>query len=169
MEINEKIWWEESQKFRENWVWQLVIVSSLTSVGIVIGMMVSEHAEWYAIAIPVGLIVLMDSLVIAIFRTMRLDLAVTRKGLCYRMWPRRTYLCIGWNEIKEIQLKKPPATAGYGKKFVPGYGKVYSMGRGKGLELHLQNGKKIFFSTQQPDLFRSVLQKAEIQIPVTTP
>jgi|GEM_PF-3894543 len=168
MEIQEKILWEERLKMRDNWIWQLVIVSSLSGIGVMTGFFISEREKWYIILIPLLLIGGMDALVVALLRSMKLDLAITRSGFYYKMWPpARSFRSIAWSEVQEIRFVKPPLP-GYGKKVKWKYGTLYlmSMKKEKGLELLLRNGKKMFFTTLQPDAVRSILQKAEIKVPV---
>ncbi|MGF1925789.1 MAG: hypothetical protein ACQUHE_16560 [Bacteroidia bacterium] len=85
-------------------------------------------------------------------------LKIEHLGVTYRYWPFTKSKTVSWNQIEHIYLRKYDALAEYG-----GWGmryrlwfkfrdKAYIFNDGNvGLQIELNDGKKILFSTSKPD------------------
>jgi hypothetical protein len=147
------------QYFRVKWLWGLIILLMLGSVGIIAWLALTEKQEanegWIAVAIVIPL-----EIVIAYFTYItRLEAVVSSEGIFYKWWPfQRSYYFIDVNEIKETELRNGPPLS-YGFHWVPGYGWVHNVGRGKGISFRLKTGKRIFLGTAKPSAFSEAVEK----------
>lgn len=166
MKVEDRTYYEDEQKMEANWVLFIIVIMSLSILGIAIGVMIHDKAEWVSICIVAGAILFSDSLIIFLFKKMKLELAVTKKGLHYNM---ATFISknnfVSWADVSSLCIRKSPAS-GFGKKTKFRYGEVYAMNLKKGLELSLKNGKKKFFSLKDSDEFLRSFRKLELAIEI---
>lgn len=164
MQIEDRTYYEEEQKMESKWILILILVMSLSSLVIAVAVLYSSKAELYLIGIVAGAILFSDALVIFLFKAMKLEIALTKKGFCFKMSPSgNKNKCVDWSEVSAICIRKSPAS-GYGKKQKFRYGVVYAMNLKPGLELSLTNGKKKFFSLKDPDEFKKAFRKLELPL-----
>ncbi len=166
MQIEERTYFEEEQKMESKWMLFLILGSSVSMMTIAIAFLYNDNADWISIGIVVGAILLTDVIMILLFKNMKLNLAISKKGLHYRMnTVNAKNKLLSWDEVTLIGLRKSPAT-GYGKKIKFKYGEVYAMNLKEGVEFGLKNGKKIFFSLKDPDEFMRSIRKLELNIQI---
>lgn len=164
MRIEERTYFEEEQKMESRWLLILIIASSISMLTIAIAYLYKDHADWTSIGLVIGAILFTDAIMLTLFKIMKLNLAVSKKGLHYRMNTVNTKnKLLPWDEVTSIGLRKSPAT-GYGKKIKFRYGEVYAMNLKQGVEFTLKNGKKIFFSLKDPDDFMKAVRKLELNL-----
>lgn len=166
MKVEDRTYYEEEQKMEANWILFIVVAMSLSILGIAIGVMIHDKEEWASIAIVAGAIIFSDLLIVVLFKRMKLELALTKKGLHYNMTTmagKNKFL--SWEEVSSITIRKSPAS-GFGKKNKFRYGEVYAMNFKKGVELSLKNGKKKFYSLRDSDEFLRSFRKLELAIEI---
>jgi hypothetical protein len=164
MQIEERTYFEEEQRMDSRWMWFFVLFASISTTALIVGFIFNEEADWLKIGIVSTAIVFSDVLIFYLFKTMKLELALSKKGFHYRFFAMMVSQgIIGWSEITGITFRKSPAR-GYGKKLKYPYGEIYTMNTKTGVELHLNNGKKKFFSLKDPDAFRTAFNKLELRI-----
>jgi hypothetical protein len=167
MQIEERIYYQEEQKMDANWIVIFVLISSITTLAIAIISLYNDHRPWVEIVLVVGAILLSDVLVVLLVKTMRLELAISKKGLHYKMtiMAGKTRF-INWAEVEGLHIRKSPAT-GYGKHYKFRYGEVYSLNRKKGVEISLKSGKKKYFSLKDADEFIRTIKNLDLKLPIT--
>lgn len=164
MQIEDRTYFEEEQKMEATWLLIFILISSISMMAIAIAFLYNDNADWTSIGIVIGAILLSDGIMIVLFKTMKLNLAVTKKGLHYRMnTANRKNKILLWDEVISMGLRKSPAS-GYGKKIKFRYGEVYAMNLKQGIEFNLKNGKKMFFSLKDPDEFIRSVKKLELNL-----
>ena|SRR5687768_12766762 len=164
MQTEERTYYEENQKLEADWIIYFIIISSISAIAIAVGFLYSAKSDWTEIMIVIGAILFSDSLIIFLFKSMRLELALSKKGLHYRMFPGGGKIkLVSWSEVSAISIRKSPAK-GYGKQQKFRYGEVYDMNLKQGVELVLSNGKKKFFSLKDPDEFKKSYKKLELSM-----
>lgn len=162
MQIEDRTYFEEEQKMEANWILVFILISSISMMAISIALMFDENANWTSIGIVIGSILFTDIIMVLLFKTMKLNIAISKKGFHYRMnTVNRKNKLLLWDEIASMELRKSPAR-GYGKKYKFRYGEVYAMNLKQGIEFNLKNGKKIFFSLKDPDEFMRTVRKLEL-------
>ena len=149
-----------------NWILILIVATSISSLAIATAVLYNSKAGWLQIGIVAAAIVLTDALIIFLFKSMKLELALTKKGMPYKISPLGSKgNIIIWAEVDAMCIRKSPAT-GYGKKYKFRYGEVYAMNLKTGVELTLKNGKKKFFSLRDPDEFKKGFKKLELNLQI---
>lgn len=168
MENRERVLWEETQSLKSSWIWQLVLVMSVSGTLLASAAMFFSEKDVSAALIVIPVVILSNLLVLYLIYNMRLQIIITRKGISYKFSPNeRTFKHIDWSEIGTIAIRKSPALS-YGKKRKIRYGIVYNMSpkTSKGPELRLKDGKIIFLSCTETETVKLILSKQEIQVPV---
>ena len=133
-------------------------------VGAGIPFFFDKEADLTKVSVVLGAIVFSDVLILYLFKTMKLEMAITKGGLHYRFFAMLASSgIIQWTDVASISFRKSPHR-GYGKKYKFRYGEVITMNTKSGVELTMKNGKKKFFSLKDPDAFRSGFHKLNLPI-----
>lgn len=162
MNIKGKILFEEQQQFRVTWIWVLIFLSVLSSVGITVGAIIAEEQKQQELWWVLGFVILFESALLYIFYITRFETVISTEGIYYKWWPfQRKGWFIPRDEITQIEIRKAPSMS-YGYHWVRGFGKVHNLGPGKGLGLVLRNGKKLFLGTKRESLLETALNKLNL-------
>ncbi len=147
------ILFSETQKFRQLWVWLLIVsVNILIGYGIV-DQMASVNANIkneFNPFLGIGLILIFD----LFFFVLRLETQIKKDGIYVRFFPlhlkARYY---SWELISESytrEYKPVQEYGGWGIKYnFTGKGKAYNVSGNKGLQIELKTGKKILIGTNK--------------------
>ncbi len=166
MQLEDRTYYEEEQKMESNWMLIIILVMTISSLAIAVGVLYSSNTDWLQIGIVAAAIIFSDLFIIVLFKSMKLELAITKKGLHYKMVPMAgKQAMVEWDSVIAMSIKKSPAR-GYGKKVKYKYGELYTMNMKHGLELTLQNGKKKFFSLKDADEFKKAFRKLELPLQI---
>jgi hypothetical protein len=87
MLIEDRTYYEDEQKMEANWILIFIIISGVSSVCIASAFMFNSKADWLEISIVAAAIIFTDALVIFILKSMKLELALVKKGLYFKMSP----------------------------------------------------------------------------------
>jgi hypothetical protein len=167
MQIEERVYYEEEQKMESNWIILFILFSGITTLAITMFYLYNEKGKWVEMGIVAGAILFSDGLIVLLLKTMRLNLAICKKGLHYKMTIfTGTSRLLNWEEVVGLHICKPPTT-GYGKHYKFRYGEVYSLNRKKGVEISLKNGKKKFFSLKDVDAFIRSVKNLDLKLSIT--
>lgn len=156
---------EESQQFRNGWLWTLIVLGSLFILIKVPVDTVSEAGEDpisdHAILIMLGTMLFVIILNIVLYIT-RLKTKITDDGISiiYSPFINKPKL-FRWEEIKEAYVRKYKPIweyRGWGIKFGRS-GKAYNISGNMGLQLVLKTGKKVLIGTQKPEELETFLKK----------
>ncbi|MEI6574696.1 MAG: hypothetical protein WCO63_00795 [Bacteroidota bacterium] len=147
---------EESQKFRQSWVWMLLVGVTVLSVA------VSFVLTWKEMKLTDAVVLIsIPCLVVLLFYWFNLKTRIDKDGIYYQFfpfhWKERAIL---WSDVETAEVIKysPLADFGgwgikYGRK-----GKAYNVSGNMGFYLTLKNNKKILFGTQKPEELREVVR-----------
>ena len=140
----------EKQQFRQWWIW-LILISVTGYSGY---QAISTNDSYYGLAISGSLLIL--------FLVMRLETSVYSDHINIKFFPfinRSIY----WKEVNNMIVRKYSALGefgGWGIRFRRG-GIAYNVDGNKGLELTLQDNRKIMIGTQHPDELKSALPQLQ--------
>ncbi len=160
----EKIEYKEIQKFKQKWIWFLLIgMFGLFIWGAIHQLILGKPwgnnpAPDYILIlfsiIPIGLILL--------FYYSKLETTITERGITYRFIPFLKKHVIDWNmvEYAEVRKYKPLREyGGWGIRFGI-KGKAFNVSGNVGIELKLKNRKRtILFGTQNPEELKRVIEQ----------
>jgi hypothetical protein len=159
MNIKGTILFKESQSFRVKWLWAVIILCSLSSVGLTLGLAMAEKESMKEAMITFTFVIPLEALILYLFYIARLETTISTEGIYYRWRPfQRKSRFISKDEIAKAELRPVPSL-NYGYHWVPGYGRAHIMAPGKGMQFVLKNGKKIFLGTQKNTALQLAIEK----------
>ena len=150
---------EEEQRFRQPWLWGLVLVASAAMLVAPLLLLTRAPSRGPETAALLGgavvVLLLLASLWLACLRV-----RVTPAELQVRFVPFFVDRHIALQEIAGYTLLRyNPLLAGYGIHFST-YGLVYNVSGRDGIQLRLGNGKRVLIGTQRPQEFCAALAQA---------
>ena len=165
----EGVIFREVQRFNQPWLWLLILVAAgfawFTFV-FELFQSLSPGEEGNQVWPAVLIWVLVGLGLPALFLSTRLVVEVRRDGLYYRFHPfhRRTFR-IACSEIKKAEARTYSPIREYGGWGIrgawrKGIGKAYNVFGNRGLQLELEDGKRILFGSQEADELAAALNKA---------
>jgi len=148
---------EEIQKYPQ-WVNWVIRFAMLTTI---LGLVISFITQKQKTDASLGLVIVVPVAILAVYLNsiIQLQKIVTSNGLYYRWKPlHKKFRLIQKEDIESFYRRKFPL-AKLGSGWFPSYGRYHVASRGEGIQLFLKNGRKIFFSTNEKNLFERALQK----------
>ena len=148
----------EIQKFKQWWLWVIVLASLIAPVCITLFGKNAHKTE----DLLVGAIA--PVVIILLIYFLKLTTQVDEAGIHYKFSPLhlKTFL-IEWNEIDKAYIRQYKPILEYGgwglRAGLGGVGRAYNVSGNMGLQLELKTGKKILFGTQKPDEINKVLNE----------
>lgn len=148
----------EKQKFRQWWLW--VILIGVLLVPVVLTLVNKPAQADLFIEIMIGLIA--PAVIVLLFVFMELRTQVNEQGIFYRFFPIHfQVLIINWDEVKKAYVRKYSPLADFGgwgiRLGLGGKGKAYNVDGNMGLQIELKTGKKILIGTQKPEEMQALL------------
>jgi len=170
----ERTYFREEQKFDQWWFRLIIIMMWIPTVGIfgwgIFQQLVLKKpfgdnpTSDVALVLTAALILLIMTALTWLAFSMKLITEVTDKGLCYHFPPLINKVkIIHRTMIAEYKVRKYSPVGEYGgwgiKGGIFGKGRAYNVKGNMGLQLRLQDKKKILFGTQRPDALKSAMDK----------
>ncbi len=161
--MSEGIYFLERQKFRQWWLWLILIAVGISFVvNQVIHFTESQNTAKTNGLLPILLYLLGIFLLYAFFWVCCLETKITQKGIHIRFVPfHRKHKLIRWEEIQSFEIRKYKSVreyGGYGIRYNFKKGKAYNVSGNTGLQLYLNKNRKILIGTQMPELLQKVLE-----------
>lgn len=154
-----KVAFKETQQFRQWWSILLIFAATVPA------MVFSVYALYQQLmnGIPVGdtpapnlvhvAIIVVLGLLLWSYLAMKLEVRIEPDGIHYRFWPlisKERLVSIHEISHYEIRQYRPIADyGGWGIKKSFRWGKAYNVSGNIGLQIYLNNGKKVLFGTQR--------------------
>lgn len=145
----------EQQIFIKHW-WTLLVLP----IGLVAGVAALQYTgklpqkefSWLGVAIVI--------LVALLLITLRLHTRLDSTGIHYRMTPLHLrWQHISWAETSRAYVREYDPLGEYGGWGIKGFAsnRAYNVAGSSGLQLELQNAKRILLGTQQPEALRQFI------------
>ncbi len=167
----------EVQKFRQWWLWALLIGVVMVPVAITYFNHDQKVSGGLATEMLIGAAV--PLLILVLFYIMQLRTKIDETGIYYRFFPIHfQVLVISWEEVTKAYVRQYSPILEYGgwgiRYGLGGKGKAYNVSGNMGLQLELNTGKKILIGSQQPNELNELLDqlvkakviKAEVRKPL---
>lgn len=158
---------KESQRFRQPWLFVLLIIINIITLYPVIMQVVlgnelgnnpknnGEYILLYALTIGIS----------ALLFVFRLDTEIRKEGISARLFPlHRKFRRFAWADIQQTEVReyKPIREyGGWGIRFGKN-GKAWNISGNKGIQLVFQNGKKLLIGTNRPEEAKKVLDELNL-------
>lgn len=160
---DEDVLFREEQRFRQKWLWALLISDSALMTGLALWV-TTVSASSGVVALIWGTWSLIGVGAPLFFLTPRLTTEVRPDGVYYQFWPlhlspRR----IGWHDIDDSKLRTYGAIreyGGWGIRWAPGSGWTYNACGNCGMQFYLWDGTKLLIGTRRPEEFARAVAAA---------
>ena len=161
-----EIYFKEEQRFRQIWLWVVVIVTcTIPWIGMIIQVILGQKVgnnpapNWMII-----LIWLMFGVAFPVFfYLLKLVTEVRKDGIYFKFFPfHRKFKTYSYDEIDNCAMReyKPIREfGGWGIRYGLS-GKAYNVYGNKGIQLILKNKKRLLIGSQKADEFYKAIQKA---------
>ncbi|MGZ8544924.1 MAG: hypothetical protein ACXWV0_06485 [Flavisolibacter sp.] len=148
----------EKQRFPK-WLSLLMIIPVAITAGLMLFLANQEEADKIEMWVTLAIVIPMQLILFILFRKARLEKVVTTNGFYYRWLPVQSkFRVIEKDTIREAFIRRAPSI-NYGSNWVPGYGRVHMAKRGDGIDILKADGKRIFFSSDDPQSLLKALQE----------
>ena len=149
-----KVIFQETQRFRQFWIWVLILGITGVSLG---SLFFFERAIPLSIgnlAFPVGMLILLISL----FLGLTLSTRITENSLSYRYYPFTRWRTFRFEEIETLDVVEYNGLWEYGGWGIKWNGDTWSYTTGGKWGIIVKtNDKKFLLGTQQPEQVRQVI------------
>ncbi|NOR44767.1 MAG: hypothetical protein GQ534_04205 [Candidatus Delongbacteria bacterium] len=170
MKTEFKTIYTETQQFRQLWIWILVLVTGISSVGvftygfyeqIILGQTFgNKPMSDNALIISFVLATIFFILLLFLFFHAKLTTMIADSGISYKFFPfHLSFHKITWDEIESYEVTTYRPIREYG-----GWGirlgknkKAYNVSGSVGLSVQLKSGKKVLFGTQKEQELKEFL------------
>jgi hypothetical protein len=156
----------ETQTFRQTWVWYLLLPLNILFIYGLVQQLVLGQPFGDMPASNLGLLIgfLLVAGISFFIYSIRLETTISDQGLSYRFFPiERKMTTITWQEIQKAYIREYRPIVEYGgwgiRVGMFGKGKAYNVSGNVGLQVELQNGKKILFGTQESNEIESLIRR----------
>ncbi len=164
----EKVLFQEEQRFKQWWIWLLIIFILLAVIIPLFNAIAKEqtalNSSGTARLILYGVLaVLFLTAVLIIMLFIKLKTKITDKGIYIAYFPFiRKWKKFAVEEIENYEIRKYRAMleyGGYGMKNQRKSGRAYSISGDIGLQLYMKNGKKLLIGTQKKQAMEYAMAK----------
>ncbi len=140
----------EEQKFKQIWLWIILIVIGIIQLSSLYTQFIKKEDIENKTSSNSGVIIgaIVSLLIIGLFLIMKLKTTINKTYISIYFFPfvKKKYY---WNQIKNRKVLNYGFIGGWGIRFSKKYGTVYNIKGNKGLAIELKNGKKILVGTQK--------------------
>ena len=153
------IYYREEQRFRQLWIWLLILMSPAFLIGVLLQQIILGHSYdfgWVILAIILAL-----GPLLLIYNT-GLDTEVRDSGVCIRFRPfHRKWRVFRFDSIREAEACTYSALKDYGGWGIRyGFnGKAYNVSGNKGVMLILSDQKSVMIGSRNHDTFCSAINQ----------
>ena len=160
--MNEAILYKETQRFRQWWIWLLLLGVNALSVFSLIQQVILHKTVGQNPMSDEG--VIFTAIAVFLISTslffLRLDTTITADKINVRFFPfvKKEFF---WSEIEEVEVRQYRPVLEYGGWGIRGFGanRALNVSGNMGLQLVLKNGKKLLIGTQNAEELKSVIQR----------
>lgn len=158
--MENKFEFSEKQRFTQWWLWLL-----LSAVMIYTIYNFTEDRQYFS-TLELAISFLIPILVIILFLVIRLETKIDEQGISVRFFPFQiTFRYYPWRNIKKAYVRKYSPLGEYGgwgiRQGLFGKGKAYNVKGNQGLQIILNDEKKILIGTQKQNELKLYLENSK--------
>jgi hypothetical protein len=147
--VKRGIHFKEQQKFRQPWLWYLMISGVVISIVPLLVFIVNGKIPLGEALLVIAGVLLLNLITIGAFYFATLETKISEDGIAYRWSPFfKKFTVLGWNEVEYVSMRKYAALK-FGYHRHKEFGRVHNVDGMYGFHVVMSNGKKYFFGTQQ--------------------
>lgn len=164
----DEIFFSEKQRFKQWWLWLLIIVINAVTIWKAIRSFHENDAPAGNNGVIVSIVV--SLLLLALFLLFRLDTQIRHSGIYVRFFPLHTkYKLYSWSTISRLYIRKYAPLkefGGWGVRYGSN-GKAYNISGNDGLQIEFANGKQLLIGTGKPEELSAILLQLTQLVHVT--
>lgn len=173
--MEEEILFSEIQRFRQKWIWVLLIVVAIIGVAPLVvnivmqvclktplGKKPSDIGE-YSIITLIYMAIL--AVVFGLVASCKLETFINKEGITARFYPiQRSFKLYKWEDITKCYVRQYSPIKEYGGWGVRGLGKntALNVSGNMGIQLELKDGNRILIGTNKPEEAEKVLRSYKL-------
>ncbi|MBO6183406.1 MAG: hypothetical protein J6O88_01780 [Chryseobacterium sp.] len=155
--MENKLEFTEKQRFTQWWLWLLLSAVMIYAIYNYI-----EDRQYFS-TLELTLSIALPILIIILFLSLRLETKIDEHGISVRFFPFQiTFRYYPWKNIKKAYVRKYSPLGEYGgwgiRLGLFGTGKAYNVKGNQGLQIILNNEKKVLIGTQKQNELKSYLE-----------
>lgn len=158
--MENKFEFSEKQRFTQWWLWLLLSAVMIYTIYNFI-----EDRQYFSTP-ELAISILIPILVIILFLVIRLETKIDEQGIYVRFFPFQiTFRYYPWRNIKKAYVRKYSPLGEYGgwgiRQGLFGKGKAYNVKGNQGLQIILNDEKKILIGTQKQNELKLYLENSK--------
>ncbi|VXC14281.1 MULTISPECIES: hypothetical protein [Chryseobacterium] len=158
--MENKLEFTEKQRFTQWWLWLLLSAIMVYTIYNFI-----EDRQYFS-TLELAISFLIPILVIILFLVIRLETKIDGQGISVRFFPFQiTFRYYPWRNIKKAYVRKYSPLTEYGgwgmRQGLFGKGKAYNVKGNKGLQIILNDEKKVLIGTQKQNELKQYLENSK--------
>jgi hypothetical protein len=158
--MNNKILFKETQKFKQWWLWLILIVVTANSMWVTIYEFRSNQGDILEyIVLPLILLLIPLSIILFIL-FIKLETEIKEDGIYVRLFPiHKQFRFYAWEVIEQAYVRTYKPLQEYGGWGLRGFGnnRALNISGKEGFQLIMQDGRKLLIGTQRPQEIAAVL------------
>lgn len=152
--------YEEQQKLRQWYVWLILVLSLLLSIGFLVNSFVNymEGAPGASSFIVLAVLILFICLFFVISTAgSRLNVVATKEAIHFQWIPlNNKFNKVNWQNVKSIQMIRYKSM-GYGMRISEKYGSIYNAFGGYAINIITRGGNQFLVGTSNPNELEKIL------------
>ena len=162
--MKDEVLFFESQRFRQAWLWLLVISSNATLFYFIFQELSNEtgHALARKTAVTLLIPVFICLATTVLLFLIRLETMIKADGIYVRFFPvHRTYRKYGWDKLSNVYVRQYSPLweyGGWGYRLTIGGGKAYNVSGNKGIQLVANDNSKLLIGTKREGEVSEILK-----------
>lgn len=163
--INEEILFHETQKFRQWWLWLIILCVNVMLIYGLFFQTSTDHTFGDNPMSDKGLWIsaVTSLLVIVLFIFLKLETIITQEGVYVRFFPiMLRYKHYPWTRLASVYVRQYSPLGdfgGWGYRITIRNGKALNVSGNKGIQMILNDGSKILIGTLKPEEAETIIKK----------
>lgn len=158
-----RAYFNETQKFRQWWIWLIILLTIVSWGYALISSLQAEKPDKATDDLVLILTSIIPVLLIVLLLVLRLVTKIRKEGVYVQFKPLQfKEKFISKEEIKSFEVRQYKPLAEYGGWGIrvgrSKFGKAYNVSGNMGLQLYLENGKKLLIGTQKPKEIQKAME-----------
>lgn len=158
--MENKLEFTEKQRFSQWWLWLLLSTIMVYTIYNFV-----EDRQYFS-TLELAISILIPILVIILFLVIRLETKIDEQGIYVRFFPFQiTFRYYPWRNIKKAYVRKYSPLTEYGgwgmRQGLFGKGKAYNVKGNQGLQIILNDEKKVLIGTQKQNELKLYLENSK--------
>jgi hypothetical protein len=161
--MNNEILFSETQKFRQWWLWLIILGTNVIIILVLGGILKSDADIKDMSGTELFLVTLVGPVVSILFLIIpKLETRIQEDGIYVRFFPfHLSFRHYSWTDISKAYVRKYSPLreyGGWGIRFGFGNGKAFNVRGNNGLQIEFNNKRKLLIGTNKPEELEAVLK-----------